>query len=147
MRAYDLAMVLIFVNCAFAVIAGMLPSSTSVIPGSTDGFATLSTWFSGEAFNIAGVSVNTMTLLAVLFAAGTIVVMNSNLKTDKGWSYTIFTAVFWGSWTTTSIIIGNLLNDYRVGLGVFYVIFLIASLLIFINALIQISTGGQQAHV
>jgi len=146
MRAYDLAMVLIFVNCAFALIAGMAPQ-LNIIPDSTEGFATISTWFTTELFSIAGIGVNTLTLLARLFATGTIVVMNSNIVTDKGLSMTVFTATFWGSWGTTNIIIDSLLNKYEVGPGIFFTIFLIASILIFINALVQISTGGQQSHV
>jgi hypothetical protein len=145
MRAYDMAMVLIFVNCAFMVISTM--GIIEVVPGSTAGFSTIAAWFATENFNIFGIGISTMTLLAIAFAAGTVVVLNSNPVTDKGLAMTTFTAVFWGSWLMTTSIIDNLLNDYRVGLGVFFLIFFIASTLIFINALVQISTGGQQSHV
>lgn len=147
MRAYDMAMVLIFVNCAFALIAGMAPQLDILGSDATSGFGTLTVWFTGTWFTIAGIEITTMTALALAFAGGTIVVLNSNPVTDKGLASIAFTAVFWGSWGTTSLIISNLLNKYDVGIGIFFVIFFIASTLIFINALVQLSTGGQQTHV
>jgi hypothetical protein len=146
MKAYDLVMVLIFINCGFAVVIAMAPQ-LDIIPGSTEGYNTLMTLFTAEWFSVFGIGVNTMTALALLFAAGTIVVLNSNPVTDKGLSMTTFTAVFWGNLIITSAIFGTILTKYDVNLGIFYTIFFIAATLIFINALIQISSGGQQSHV
>jgi hypothetical protein len=143
-RAYDMAMVLIFVNCAFMVIVSM---GIDVIPDSTTGFAQLATWFATTEFTIFGWGISSMTIIAGLFAGATIVVLNSNPITDKGLSIVFFTGVFWGSWVMTSSIISSIFNDYMAGLSIFFTIFFIASTLIFINALVQISTGGQQAHV
>lgn len=144
MNAYDMAMILIFINCGFMIVVSM---GVDIIPDSTDGFVQLMNWFATGTFTVFGIQVSSMTAVAAVFAGATIVVLNSNPITDKGLSIIMFTAVFWGSLITTSAIIGAILNDYRVGLGVFYTIFFIAATLIFINALVQISTGGQQSHV
>jgi len=142
-KAYDMAMVLIFINCGFMIIFTM--GIVDIVPGSTSGYSQIAEWFATENFYIFGFGLSAMTVLAGLFAAATVVILNSNPVTDKGLSIVFFTGVFWGSWLMTTSIISSLLKG--IGMGVFFTIFFVASTLIFINAIIQISSGGQQTHV
>jgi hypothetical protein len=59
---------------------------------------------------------------------------------------TVFTAVFWGSLTTSSITIMGIIMHFP-GFAIFWSIFILAATLIFLNALVQFPTGGQQAQV
>jgi hypothetical protein len=143
MRAYDLAMMLIFVNCAFAIIAAM-----GITTGVSNQLGTLNiiNALYLPLFTVAGIDISGLTILAVAMAAGTVIVVGTNLVTDRGIAMTLFTAVFWGSFTTASLTIMEIIYAYP-GFTIFWGIFLLGSTLIFIMALIQFPTGGQGAHI
>ena len=143
MRAYDLAMTLIFINCAFPIINAMgiaLPISDSF----NDIFILNALYM--PIFTVGGVTFNLLIGLAIAFAAGTVIVVGTNLVTDRGLAMTTFTITFWGSFAVSSLTIMAIIYKYP-GFTIFWSIFLLASVLIFVNALVQFPTGGQGAHV
>ena len=143
MKAYDMAMMLIFVNCGFAVIAAM-----GIVTPVSDKFGALTILNSlyMPLFNVAGIDISGLTILAGLMAAGTVIIVGTNMITDRGIAMTIFIAVFWGSFTTASVTFMDIIFKYP-GFTIFWGIFLLGATLIFINALVQFPTGGQGAHV
>jgi len=134
MRAVDFAMSVIFINCGFAIVdaIGVFGSDISRLSGV---FQQLS-WLTHPVV---------MGALATLFAGGTIVLMNSNAVTDKGIAYTTFIGIFWGSVILTGAVVFS--KTDLPGMELFYTIYCIAAALIFVNALVQMSTGGQRSHV
>lgn len=143
MRAYDMAMTLIFVNCGFAIIAAMgIASPVSNQLGALNIINALYI----PLFSVGGIDISGLTILAVAMAAGTVIIVGTNMVTDRGIAMTLFTAVFWGSFTTASLTIMEILFKYS-GFAIFWGIFLLGSTLIFIMALVQFPTGGQGAHV
>jgi hypothetical protein len=142
MRAYDLAMTLIFVNCAFPILDAMGLTTLHAFSGS---FTALN-WFSSPLFTVAGFPINGITALAGALAAGTIVLLQSNLITDRGMAVIVFATVFWGSILISLVSISGIIMHFA-GFAILYSIFLLACTLIFFNALIQFPTGGQGAHI
>jgi len=142
MKAYDLAMALIFVNAGIYITAMMeLFGDLSAVTGI---FETLSI-FHTPLFNIPYVGeVTGFKAIAVALAGGTVVVANTNFIKDRGIAYIAFSAVFWGSFLMTSVVINSI--DFP-GITMFYSVFLLASVLIFIMTLIQMPTGGQKSYV
>ena len=134
MRAVDFAMAVIFINCGFAIAdaIGVFGSDISDIAGV---FHTLK-WLTNPYV---------MATLATIFATGTVVVLNTNAINDRGIAYTTFTALFWGSVLLTGKVVFTKIDVP--GVELFYTIFCIAAALVFVNALIQMSTGGQKSHV
>lgn len=134
MKAYNMAMFVVFINAGFAIVDafGIFGSEIS---GMADIFGRL-TWLTNPLV---------MATLAGAMAAGTIVVLNSNVITDRGIAYVTFISTFWGSVILTGIVIFGKINIP--GLELFYTIYCMACALIFVNALIQMSTGGQKSHV
>lgn len=142
MRAYDLAMTMVFVNCAFPILDAM---GITTLHSFTGNFLLLN-WFSAPLFTVAGFTINGITALATALAAGTIVFLQSNAVTDRGMAVIVFAAVFWGSIGISSLSLSGIIFHFA-GFAVFWSIFLLASTLIFFNALVQFPTGGQGAHV
>ena len=97
-------------------------------------------------FTVAGFSITSIHALAIAFAAGTVVLLQSNWITDRGMAMIVFAIVFWGSLGTASLSLMGIIFKYP-GFTVFWTIFLLGSTLIFINAMVQFPTGGQGATV
>ena len=142
MRAYDLSMVLIFFNCAFPILDAM---GVTTLHSYSANFWLLNIW-SEPIFTVANFTVTGVVALAGVFAGGTVVVLNSNMITDRGMAVTVFAIVFWGSFVVASVSLSGIILHYPM-LAIFYTIFFLASTFIFINALVQFPTGGQGAHV
>jgi hypothetical protein len=142
MRAYDLSMVLIFFNCSFPILDAM---GITTLSNFTSSFWLLNIW-SAPLFTVAGFTVNSVTALAGVFALGTVVVLNSNMITDRGMAVTVFATVFWGSFLIASVSLSGIIMEYPM-LAIFYTIFFLGSTFIFINSLVQFPTGGQGAHI
>jgi hypothetical protein len=142
MKAYDIAMIWIFVCCAFPIIDAM------GITGFSDYTAVYESlgWLTNPIFTIPGLglAVTGITALAIAFALATIIVLNTNMVTDRGLAMGVFAIIFWGSFTTAMTIMTKI--PYP-GMNLFYTIFFLASTLIFIISLIQMPTGGMQSHV
>lgn len=134
MKAVDFAMSVIFINCGFAIVdaIGVFGSDITGLAGI---FQQL-TWLTNPVV---------MGALATLFAAGTIIVLNTNAVTDKGIAYTTFIGIFWGSIILTGVVVFSKID--MPGIELFYTIYCIAAALVFVNALVQMSTGGQKSHV
>jgi hypothetical protein len=143
MRAYDLAMMQIFICCSFPIIEAM---GITVGVSSNMGELTIFNALYMTLFTVAGVSINPMIILAGLMAAGTIIVVGTNMITDRGLAMTTFALVFWGSFGLASITLKDIIFHFP-GFIIFWTIYLLASGLIFVNALVQFPTGGQGAHV
>ena len=99
MRAYDLAMTMVFVNCAFPIIDLM---GINTLHEFSSNFWLLNIW-STPLFNIAGINVTGITALAVAMALATVVILSSNPITDRGIAMGVFALVFWGSLVTASL--------------------------------------------
>jgi len=131
MRAYNLAMLMIFINCGFAIM-----NSLNIFHYSSE--------YTGVWANLQWLTspLGSMTIaaLAGLMALGVL------LSADRGLSYTTFSAVYWISFSETSILILKPISEYP-GLGIFYLVFAIASILIFVMSLIQMPLGGVKGHV
>lgn len=143
MRAYDMAMLLIFINCGFAIIAAM--GIASPVSNQFDSIKILNALYI-PLFPVGGIDISGLTILAGLMAAGTVIIVGTNMITDRGIAMTLFTGVFWGSFTTASLTIMEILLKYP-GFAIFWGIFLLGSTLLFIMALVQFPTGGQGGHV
>lgn len=133
MRAYNMSMATIFVNCGFAVIGSI-------------GVFNIGSEYTG-IFNRLTYLAHPLvvTALAGILAAATIVILNSNAVTDKGVAYTTFTTTFWGSFGIASLIFAKF-TKYP-GIEMFYIIYTIACALMFVIGLVQMPTGGQKSHV
>ena len=147
MRAYNLAMSLIFINCGFAVAAVMGAfGSMSEYTGIYQELQILAT----PIISIGPIEVTGMTAITVLLIGATALVLNSRAFSSEGVAMGAFTVVFWGSVSISGAIFSKIQdgdgNPFP-GIGVFLAIFLLVSTLIFVNALVQMPTGGQKSHV
>lgn len=143
MRAYDLAMTLIFVNCAFPILDEM-----GITPLSTLTNMLFINMLTAPIFTVAGFQVTSLLVLAGIMATATIVLLNSNAITDRGIAMLVFTVIFWGSLGTASVCLLGMIGHFEGFVPtIFYTVFVLASTLIFFNALVQFPTGGQGAHV
>lgn len=143
MKAYDLAMTQIFISAGIYITALMdLFGDLSDVTGT---FSSLSIFYN-PIFTVPylGYAVKGVDMIALVMALGTIVVANTNAIKDRGIAYIAFSAVFWGSFMITSVIINQI--DFP-GVTVFYSVYLLASTLIFVMTLIQMPTGGQKSYV
>jgi hypothetical protein len=146
MKAYDLAMIMIFINAGIYVTAAMnLFGDLSDVTGI---FSNLSIFYSpliklpiAIPF-IGGLEVKGIDIIALALAGGTVVVFNTNAINSQGVAYITFTTMFWGSFLLTSVVINKI--DFP-GVTMFYSIFLLASVLIFTISLVQMPTGGQKS--
>jgi len=142
MKAYDLAMGLIFLNAGIYIVATMnLFGDLSGVAGTFEAL----TIFTTPIINIPLVGeAKGIDLIAVAIAGGTVVFYNSNAINDRGIAVIAFSAVFWGSFLITSAVITKF--DFP-GITEFYAIFLLAATLIFVMTLVQMPTGGQKSYV
>lgn len=146
MRAYDLCMVIIFINVGFAFIGAFFADAfTSEITSHADSIEGLQTVLTTGWFDVMGFTFTTMHAFALALVIGTILILNSKPgPSSQGVSYGIFTIVFWGGITST----WGVLKGFDVpGIDFIYTMFVLVATLVFIMALIQMSTGGQKSHV
>ena len=134
MRAVDFAMAVIFINCGFAIVdaIGVFGAEITQLAGIFQQLRWLTNPY-------------VMGALAVTFAGGTVVVLNTNAITDRGIAYGVFILIFWSSIIMTGIVIFSKMPFP--GIELFYTIYCIVAALVFVNALVQMSTGGQKSHV
>jgi hypothetical protein len=132
MRAYNLAMMMIFVNCGFGLVAafGVFPLS-----GYTGVFSSLVTVLTNPL--VIGT-------LALTMAAGT-TLLASTVMTDRGTAYITFSTIYWGAFGTASLVFIPL-SDYP-GFEIFYTIYTMATFLIFLMGIVQMPLGGVKGHV
>lgn len=142
MRAYDLAMSLVFINCAFPIIDLF---GIKTLHQYTANFWLLNA-FTVPFINIAGLGVNMVIVLAGVFAAATIVVLNTHAVTDRGIAMIVFAGVFWGAFGTASLSISGIILHFT-GFGVFWAVFMLICTLIFVNAMIQFPLGGEWGQI
>jgi hypothetical protein len=142
MKAYDIAMVWIFICCSFPILDAMGITGFSEY---SSVFNSLS-WLTNPIFTIPGIGlgVTGIIALAIAMALATIVVLNSNFVTDRGMAMGVFALIFWGSFSTAMLVMSKIPFP---GIEIFYTIFFLASTLIFIIGLIQMPIGGMQGHV
>ena len=141
-----MSMMWIFICCGFAITDtfGLFGSDKDFI-NQAGIFSSLS-YLSTPIFTIPGINlpVNGISALAAAMAAATIIILNTKLITDRGIAMVAFTLIFWGSFITA---IAVMTKTNIPGMELIYGIFFLASTLIFINALVQMPTGGQKSHV
>lgn len=144
MRAYNLSMLWIFICCGFGIIDtfDIFGSDFSKETGIFNSLKSLST----PIFTVPGIDLDVtgISALAGAMALATIVILNTNIVTDRGIALAVFSLIFWGSFTTALVVMTKI--DIP-NMEFMYTIFLLASTLIFINALVQMPTGGQRSHV
>lgn len=149
MRAFNLAMVMIFINCGFAVAASMGVFGNIFNPETAleGGLFSFLRW--ELSFNVLGfaIAINGVHAIMIALITGSFLVLNSNIgPSSSGYAYGIFTVIFWFGILSTDSILVNTIGHYA-GVGIFLTIYNLAAMLIFINALIQMPTGGQRSHV
>ena len=158
MRAYNLAMFMIFLNCGFAIMLsinnGMFfaaPSEGGVTTPSEDldkmgSTNTIFDIMQAEILTIPGldITINVIEALAAILAAAAAVLGFFGGQAASGVAIGGFAIVFWGSILSTKIF---LMSIAAPEIDMFYNIFILAATLIFIIALFQMTTGGQKAHV
>ena len=145
MRAYNLAMFLIFINCGVMITAAL--GAFGDMNEYSAGVDTLNT-LANPVFKVGGVSITGIQSIALLMLGATAVVpiIRGKFFSAEGVAYVVFIIVFWGSFATTTLIFTPMVNRFP-GLAIFVGIFGIASALIFVIALVQMPTGGQKTHV
>ena len=132
MRAYNLAVLMIFINMGFVLLDafGVFPSmSTPGILGALQ-----------LVFNPAVVLV-----ISAFMVLGTTVFANAGVPTDRGIAYKYMTLLFWSSFALTGVV----LSQFYVipGFSIFYMMYSMACSIIFIIGLIQMGSGGQRMNV
>ena len=144
MRAFNLAMGTIFFNVGIYLtsLLGMFGN----LGGASNSFMDLFLTFSTPVITIPYVDLPVRGIDAIAFALAlsTIVIFNSNAINDKGVAYTTFIVIFWGSFLMAS---ASLSSINFPGFSIIYMIYFLASVLIFVMALVQMPTGGQKSHV
>ena len=145
MKAYDMAMIVIFINAGYAIMdqIGVFGNEISSRASTFGGFA----WLSDPIITIPGVNLAVTGILAisVAIALSTVVILNTNAINDRGLAIAIFAFVFY----TSIFITGKTVFDnYNMpGLELFYTIYILACTMIFLVAVIQMPTGGMKSHV
>lgn len=140
-----MAMVVIFVNAGFAIM-NQIGAFGSEITDRAGIWASL-TWLSTPIFTIPLIDLEVTGILALstAIALATVVILNTNIVTDRGVSVAAFALIFYGSVFLTG---ATIFANYDLpGLELFYTIFVLACTLIFIMAVVQMPTGGQKTHV
>lgn len=145
MRAYNVSMVVIFVNAGFAVMNqfGAFGSEIAERAGIWGSLTFLST----PVFTIPLIDLNVTGVLALstAIALATVVVLNTNVINDRGVAVAAFAFIFYGSVFLTG---ATIFANYDLpGLELFYTIYILACTLIFVMAVVQMPTGGQKPHV
>ncbi len=146
MRAYNLAVGLIFINCGFPIAIAL--GSFGNIEKHQGVYNSLS-WLVNPVFKVGTIEVtgsHAILGIAILMIVGTALLLNSRAFSAQAVAYGTFTGIFWTSVATSSAILFSLNAEFP-GLNIFASILLLASTLIFAIALVQLPTGGQKSHV
>lgn len=143
-----MAMALVFVNCGFAISAIMGAfGSMSEYTGIYDSLQVLDT----PIMRIGPFDITGMVLIVGALIAGTVLLpLSTRFFSSEGVAYALFFSIFWGSVGVSSLIFSRIRDgdgNPIPGIPVFLTIFVLASTLIFVNAFIQMPTGGQKTHV
>lgn len=152
MRAYNMSMLLIFINAGFAILHQMNMFGNAV--GKEIGERSQA-WFinfsllSDPIITVPGINlpITGILAIAITIAGGTIVVLNTNLITDRGISMVAFTVIFFGSIFIAGATIFANYDQWFPGIEIFYTIYVIACTLMYLVSIVQMSTGGMKAHV
>lgn len=148
-----MAMLMIFINCGFyiatalgvfgPVVGGVPPpGAPETAYGEIEGFINASFKIGGLSF----IGRDIILAIAVIMIFATALILNSRAFSSQGVAIGVFAGVFWVSIGLTDVILFNIQDPYG-GLKLFIGIYNIAAFLIFVNALVQMPTGGQKAHV
>lgn len=133
MRAYNLAMALIFINAGFLVVM-----ASGAFGGLLDAYGANIPSMSFAQIGIVAGTIGAAAAVSVLLRGGGQSVTSAAIST--------FSGIYWASNAASLTLLWNLSYAFP-GLEIFMVIFFLAAILIFVNALIQIPTGGQKSHV
>ena len=145
MKAYDMAMIVIFINAGYAIMdqIGVFGNAITQRASGFDGFS----WLSTPVVTIPGVNLAVTGILAisVAIALGTVVILNTNVVNDRGLAIAMFAFIFY-----TSIFLAGdtVFQNYDLpGIEIFYTIYILACTMIFLIAVIQMPVGGMKSHV
>lgn len=143
MRAYNLGMGMIFINCGFAIvfsldIFGSQFETHSAVWDALRVIATLEFAIPGTDISFPGIAGFAIAI------AGASSFIGSKVVSTSGVAIVMFAVLFWGSFGLAFTVLTQIPLP---GIGLFLTIFLVAALLIFSNAIIQMPTGGQRSHV
>ena len=149
MKAYDMSMIIVFINAGYAIMhqIGVFGVAVANRAGGFEGFH----WLIEPIFELNSelfeFSINGVMILSVTMALATVVILHTNLVTDRGYAIIIFTLVFYTSiFVAGHTVFAN--YDTRLpGVELFYTIYIIAATLIFIIGIVQMPLGGQKSHV
>lgn len=139
MKAYDLAMGLIFLNAGIYLVATM--NLFGDLSAHTGVFESLG-WLTNPIFRIGTWEIKGIDGLAIIMALATVVFYNSNAVNDRGVAIAAFSFIFWASYMNTSVIITSFELP---GISEFFSVFTLGAALLFAITLIQMPTGGQKA--
>jgi hypothetical protein len=146
MRAYDMAMCMVFINCAFPII-DLFGINTAAVASGTSVFYDIYALFSTPLFEVLGFKITGIIALAIFMAGATIVVLNTHAVTDRGIAMTVFAMVFWGSYVSASLTLLGMMAGVPAALVTFWMIFSVAATFIFINAMVQFPLGGEWGQI
>ncbi len=140
MKAYNLAMIIIFIN-----IAGVVLVASNAFPGLLGPDEETSSFLLNvgtEGLEIAGIEINIITIAVVLMAA-TAVLLGSRGPSASGIAIMMFATIYWGSLIMCMDVISAIpIPD----MGMYVSIFLTIAAFIFIATLLQMPTGGMKTY-
>ena len=140
MKAYNLAMILIFIN-----IASILLISIGAFPGMvgpTDETESFILNLGNEGVEVLGVEINILGIAIILMGA-TAVLLGSRGPSASGIAIMMFAAVYWGSLLMCLDLISAIPLPE---MGMYVSIFTTIAALIFIATLLQMPTGGMKSY-
>lgn len=135
MKAYNLAMLLIFINAGIAIVF-----STGTF-GATFG-THQNSWLS---LSFLYTNPLLVTVFSVALVSASVYLSIISKESPSGISISTFTAIFWISMTTSL----NTLHEISLvieGTEIFFTILLLSGTLIFVMTLVQMPTGGQKTY-
>jgi hypothetical protein len=152
MRAYNLATLMVYINCGFFIMIsiGLFDSTTTPDNAYSNiaGFINTEFILVENILEVRGSDI--VTAIAILMIAGTALVVNSRAFSSEGVVYGVFAMVFWMSIGITDVILLNITDsngDPFPGVSLFIGIYTISAFFIFVIAMVQLPTGGQKSHV
>ena len=145
MRAYNLAMAMIFINCGMMIAVAMGAFGDTTPTPYADFQGIVNAQFKIGLLEFKGADI--IAVIAGVMILATALLLNSRAFSSEGVAIGVFTGIFWVSVGLTDVILLNSISNRFPGFNIFIGIYTLAAFLIFINALVQMPTGGQRSHV
>jgi len=152
MRAYNLAMMMIFINAGMSLVVGLDVFGPAVAQIETDAFSSILNQVLFGTMTVGGFSFSGVLVLAgaLVTAAGLSAIASlrggGSAQTMSAASIMAFIGLFFASILLSYGVFTNIASSFP-GLDTFVNVYLLFQTVVFAYALIQMTTGGQKAHV